>query len=178
MYKRVYSIIYLFSLYLFILNYKKIYKTDKSWFYKTLFISISGITMLYSLYKTNEIVNNLGLPILLILNLAILIYITLNNKYTFINLLPLLGIVYIIYTFNIKDFSLNKGKLVKPNHKWIYQYIPVLIIYYMFSNLSMIKLSSKIGNVLLVLYPLLFPLNEYFIHRVFSLCLMVQFAWI
>jgi hypothetical protein len=178
MYKCVYSIIYLLSLCLFTMNYKKIYKTDKAWFHKTLFISISGITMLYSLYQTNKIVNNIGLPILLILNLVILIYITLNNKYTFINLLPLLGIVYILYTFCIKDFYVNKGKLVKPNKKWIYQYIIVLIIYYMFSNPSMITLSSKVGNVLLVLYPLLFPLNEYFIHRVFSLCLMVQFAWI
>ena len=46
------------------------------------------------------------------------------------------------------------------------------------SNNEAIDQDGKIGNILLVLYPLLFPLNEYYIHRVFSLCIMTQYAWL
>ena len=55
----------------------------------------------------------------------------------------------------------------------IYSSIILLIIYYLLSNNNTITYYSKIGLILLVLYPLLFPIDEYFIHRIYSLCFIV-----
>ena len=44
-------------------------------------------------------------------------------------------------------------------------------MYFVISNNKTMSLYAKIGLILLVLYPLLFPLNEYFIHRIHSLCI-------
>ena len=177
MYEYVYFISFIISLYLFIYNIKKIYPY-KNWFYKNILIFLAGGIMLYSLFYDNKTINNYILPILLVINIAILFFVTLNNKYTIINILPLFGIIYILGIFNIKDFVLKKGKLVNLNKQWIYKHIVVLIIYYLFLNKSAMELNDRIGAIIIILYPLLFPLNEYYIHRIFSLSLMTQIAWI
>jgi hypothetical protein len=157
MYKYIYLICFIISLYLFYINFNKIDRY-KGWLLKSILLLIAAFVVLYSMFYDNRIINNIILPILLILNISILIYITFKNKYTIINLIPIIGLLYILYNFNIKDFHINKGKLIKPNKKWIYSY--------------------KIGNILLLLFPLLFSLNEYFMHRIFILCLMVQLSWL
>ena len=176
MYEYVYFISFIISLYLFIYNIKKIY-SYKNWFYKNILIFLAGGIMLYSLFYDNKTINNYILPILLVINIAILFFVTLNNKYTIINILPLFGIIYILCIFNIKDFVFKKGKLVNLNKQWIYKHIVVLIIYYLFLNKSAMELNDRIGAIIIILYPLLFPLNEYYIHRIFSLSLMTQIAW-
>lgn len=177
MYKYIYLICFIISLYLFYINFNKIHKY-KGWLLKSILLLIAAFLVLYSMFYDNRIINNIILPILLILNISILIYITFKNKFTIINLIPIIGLLYILYNFNIKDFHINKGKLIKPNKKWIYTYIIVLTLYFLLSNNSILKYSSKVGNILLLLYPLLFPLNEYFLHRIFILCLMAQLSWL
>ena len=134
--------------------------------------------MLYSLFYDNKTINNYILPILLVINIAILFFVTLNNKYTIINILPLFGIIYLLYMFNINEFQFNKGKLINLNKEWIYEHIIILLIYYLFLNESAMELNDRIGAIIIILYPLLFPLNEYYIHRIFSLCIMTQCAWL
>ena len=175
--KYFYLIIYIISLYLFYNNIKQIYKY-KNWFYKNILIFIAGGIMLYSLFYDNKIINNYILPILLVINIGILFFVTLNNKYTIINILPLFGIIYLLCIFNINEFQFNKGKLINLNKEWIYKHIIILLIYYLLLNESAMELNDKIGTIILLLYPLLFPLNEYYIHRVFSLCIMTQYAWL
>jgi hypothetical protein len=177
MYKYIYTITFIISLYLFFRNFKKIYKYE-GWFYKTLLLMVTGAIGLYSLFYDNITINTMILPILLILNIVILFFITFRNKYTLINLIPIIGLLYILCIFKINDFNFSKGELIKPNKQWIYLQIIALSVYYLLSNKSAFDSNDKIGCVLLLLYPLLFPLNEYFIHRIFSLCLMVQFAWL
>lgn len=176
MYEYIYSITFIVSQYLFYMNFKTIYKY-KGWFYKTILLMVGESILLYSLFYDNETINKIILPILLLLNIVILIFITFHNKYTLFNLLSIIGILYLLYIFNINDFNLRKGKLIEPNKKWIYLYIISLSIYYIISNESVMDFESRVGCILLLLYPLLFPLNEYFIHRVFSLCLVFQLSW-
>lgn len=168
--KRIYIISFVVSLILFTIKIKKLYKY-KGWFYKTIFLILAGLFTTISLFYKNRFINELILPLLLFFNILILIFITIRNKQTQLDYIPILLIIYLLITFNIKDFINNYGKLVKVNKKWLYTYIITLILYFLISNNKTISLYSKIGLILLVLYPLLFPLNEYFIHRIYSLCI-------
>ena len=172
-FKNIYIILFFISIVLFLIKIKKIYQY-KGWFYKNVLILLAGIFITISLYYNNIYINNYILPILLYLNLLILIYVTIRNKQTNLYYIPIILISYLLFTFSIKDLKINNGKLVKVNKKWLYIHIIILILYYLISNNKTITFYSKIGLILLVLYPLLFPLNEYFIHRIYSLCITIS----
>lgn len=133
---------------------------------KNLLVVIAFLIYTFNLYFNNHLINKFLLPFLLFLNIIILIiselYITKNYLDS---LLSCLGLFYILAIFNYKDFELNNGFLIKPNEKWIYLYVLTLIIFYIFSYF----IKSKNIAIFGVLYPLLFPLNEYYYHRLFSL---------
>ena len=112
------------------------------------------------------------MPYLIFINFGILIYITLTSTYTFINLLPLIGIIYLLYTFNYKDFQFKNGLLIQPNIKYLMVHIGILSSYYLLSNNSIISYKNKFLLVGAILYPLIFPINEYFIHRLFTLTII------
>lgn len=139
---------------------------DKKWLYKFSIIILFFIVISINMFLNNYYINKYIFPLLLFLNIAILFLISFNHKFNFINYLVLLPILYLLYTFNYKDFELKNNCLLKnPNKKWIYSYIIILSIYFLFSNF----IRSKICLILLVFYPLLFPINQYYIHRIFSL---------
>ena len=125
------------------------------------------------MFLNNYYINIYLLPLLFFLNIAILIFITFKHKFNFINYLVLLPILYLLYTFNYKDFEFKNGLLIKPNKKFIYSHIIILSIYYIFSN----YIWSKFAFTLLVFYPLLFPINEYLIHRIFSLVFSISLKY-
>ena len=136
------------------------------WYYKLLLIYGAMIFITISIFTEIELIDKYILPFLLFANIAYLIYVTLANDHTFINLLPLIGILYLLYTFDYRDFKIKRGVLVKPNKPWIINYIIVLAIYHLFSNYTIQDERKLLGLVWLV-YPLLFPIEEYFIHRAF-----------
>lgn len=133
---------------------------------KDLLVVIAFLIYTFNLYFNNHFINKFLLPFLLFLNIFLLIiselYITKNYL---VSLLSCLGLFYILAIFNYKDFEINNGFLIKPNEKWIYLYILTLIIFFTFSYFTKTKIIAIFG----VLYPLLFPLNEYYYHRLFTL---------
>jgi hypothetical protein len=146
------------------------YKNEKPLYIKYFFIWISTLLITYSLYITNNTINNYILPIFLFFNIGILLIISINNdKFkNKLHLISLIGIVYLLITFSsINNFKVKNGELININENWFYLYIPILILWFVTS--SYLSLQSKIICILLILYPLLYPLNEYFIHRLFSL---------
>jgi hypothetical protein len=171
--KYIYTILFLISIILFTIKVKILYKY-KGWFYKSILLILSGIFITISLYYNNVYVNEYILPILLYLNILILIYITIRNKKNNLDYITIIGLFYLLLTFKLKNFKVKNGKLIDPDIKWIYSSIILLILYYILSNNNTITYYSKIGLILLVLYPLLFPIDEYFIHRIYSLCLAVS----
>jgi len=135
---------------------------------KYFLIWIATLSILYSLYKTNQYVNKYILPLLLFLNVGILLVISLhNNKLTHIHILSMIGIVYLLLTYKYKDFEIKNASLVQANESWIYQYIFILGLWFVSS--SYLHDTSKIICCLLVVYPIFFPMEEYFIHRSVSL---------
>ena len=63
---------------------------------------------------------------------------------------------------------------MNPDKYWIYLSIIVLLMYYLSMNSKITTLKGKVSVCLLVLYPLIFPIREYFIHRSYSLLMIVS----
>ena len=146
-------------------------KINIYWGIKYLLVFSAIICMSYSIYTYNYYINTYILPLLLFLNIGVLLLIDINSNIipNTIHIISIIGIIYVLGIFNYKDFKIDNGILINPNHKWIYLHIFVLISWYISSNKFKMTDKTKIRNILLILYPLLFPLNEFYIHRVYSL---------
>ena len=86
-------------------------------------------------------------------------------------------LIYLLMTFDFEDFKFKDGILIKVNKKWIFSYIILLSIWFLLLPSEYVTLYSKLGLVVLILYPLLFPLEEYFIHRASSLSICSAIHW-
>jgi len=148
---------------------------EKLWLYKLILVYSGLVCAILSLIFNNVFINKYIFPILLFLNLLVLCYVSLFNKIKYINLLLLIGILYLLVTFNYKDFEIKNGILIKPNKNWMYIHVFILCFYYLLSDF--ININHKLYYIILVLYPLIFPLNQYFIHRVFSLSFAAAIFW-
>jgi len=168
-----YIILFVISLY-FIINTP--IKNYGKWLIKAIILYIGILFFTISIFINNKIINKIILPFILYFNILILLIVTFSHKLTLINLIPLFGIVYLLYTFNYKDFELKNGLLIKPNITWIYLHIFFLSLFYLLSDY--INFNRKIGLILLIFYPLLFPINEYFKHRVFSLFFFITIRFL
>ena len=172
----------MFSKYTVILNFVAIFITlftntsvyrPRYWLYKVILIHISSFLILNNM--SNKIINHIILPILLYLNIAILLIVQYSiNKKAFFSFIIL---IYLLLTFHFKDFKFKDGILIKMNKKWIFSYIILLSIWYLLLPNECVTLYSKSGLVILILYPLLFPLEEYFIHRAISLSICSAIHW-
>ncbi len=146
---------------------------SEQWVYKLILVYSGLVCAIISLIFNNGVNDKYVFPILLFLNILILCYVSLFHEIKYINIISLIGILYLLVTFNYKDFELKNGILINPNKFWIYVHIIILCFYYLISDFIKLKFSF----IILVLYPLIFPLNEYFIHRLFSLSLSAAIYW-
>lgn len=146
---------------------------DAEWFFKIIILYVSFFVFILAMFYTNNIINNYLLPFLLFLNIAILFTVSLSYKITIKNIIALLGLLYLLCTFKYKDFRFKKGFLQTVNKKWIYSYVFFIILFFLISDFVEMKIMCS----LLLLYPLLFPLNQYYIHRIFSLFITTTFYY-
>ena len=79
--------------------------------------------------------------------------------------------IYIL--INRKYLIFNKGKLINPNKNLIYNHIIILILFYILGVYkNTINLKTMIILIILILFPLSFPIEYYFIYRTISLQLL------
>lgn len=177
----IYNVSLIISIIVLIQLYMKCSKCliELGWIYKIILLIISGLLITFSLCYNNNIINEIILPLSLYLNIVILIYIVLKNgkKYNCKDLILVLGILYLLSIVLTHEIIFKNGKLVNPNKTWIYKYIIILSVYFFLIDDKILSKFSKVGNIILLLYPLIFPLDEYFIHRIYSLCLLVSIKW-
>ena len=94
------------------------------------------------------------------------------------DILKILILVYLLFTFKFENFKMKNGKFINVDKKWLIIHLFVLLFIYQdnicmsYQNMSIIK-----PVVLISLYPLLFPLDEFLIHRVVSLCISLSIYW-
>ena len=139
----------------------------KRWLPKSILFSIGVIIYIFSIFVNNNYINKYILPLFLFLNIAILIFTTFSYKINLLNIFGLIGLIFFIMFFNYKEFEFKNGLLIKPNKFLIYFYILILSIYFLLT--TYVAIFDKIYLIIILYYPLLFPLNEYFKHRIFSL---------
>ena len=94
--------------------------------------------------------------------------------YNIIHLLSFFGVLYLLIIYNYKKFSLTNGELNNPDKYWIYLSVFILLVYYLTMNSKMSTTIGKISVSLLIIYPLLFPIREYFMHRIYSLLMIIS----
>tara|TARA_B100000424_G_C22819158_1_gene438280 strand:+ start:101 stop:682 length:582 start_codon:yes stop_codon:yes gene_type:complete len=176
--KTIYTIIIGVSSVIFLSNLQSLKKYNTSKLIKYILLAVSGIIATYTIYKSNNYIDKYVLPLLLFLNVTILLYISIeeNKTFSFVHILSMIGIVYLLLTFNYTEFEVKNGKLIKPNKKWIYQYILILGLWFISSNfktgglrLPKNTFMNNILSCLILIYPLLFPIEEYFLHRIYAI---------
>lgn len=172
MYRLFYVILNFVGIFITLFTNTSIYR-PRYWLYKVILIHISSFLILNNM--RNKIINHTILPLLLYLNIAILLIVQYSiNKKAFFSFVVL---IYLLLTFHFKDFKFKDGILMKLNKKWIYSHIILLSLWYLLLPNKCVLLYSKLGLVILILYPLLFPLEEYFIHRATSLSICSAIHW-
>ena len=164
----IYIFSFFVSTFLLIKTSPKLY--DKIWFYKTILVYIATSLILYSIFRQNKIIDTYLIPLLIFLNIGILIFTT---KKSYLGYLNIILILYLLYHFNYKDLKIKGGKLLSPNYQFIVLYIVILIFYFITNK----GITNKLSHIVLVLYPLLFPKDEYFIHRAFPLLFAVSIRY-
>ena len=181
--KFIYTIIGVLSIIVYIFNFKGNFKDNINYSkeIKYLLVGFANIVMIYSLYYTNDIVNKYIAPLCVFSNVAMLLYISYStNEITIIHILSMVGLVYLLLTlaFNYKKFEIKHGAFhIQSNRQWVYLFILFLGLWFITINdkgwvFPDEPLKNKIVSCLLLLYPLLFPIEEYFIHRPASLVMV------
>jgi len=169
--KFFYAVLNFVAIFITIMTNFSVYR-PMTWLYKVILIHISAFLILN---MSNKIINHTILPLLLYLNIAILLLIQYRiNKNAPLSFIIL---IYLLMTFHFEDFKFKDGILIRLNRKWIYSYIILLSVWFLLLPDKYVTFYSKLGLIMLLLYPLLFPLEEYFIHRGGSLSICSAIHW-
>lgn len=173
--KIIIFILYIISLLIFIIKSKYLIK-DGCILVNTKYILVILITssIIISLFTNNNINNKYIFPLLLFLNIGILLVfpIKYENNNIF-HILSIIGIIYLLLIYDYKKFNIHKGSLTNIDKSWIYKHIIILSLFYLSTNTQPRKYKLVILCLLLI-FPLLFPLKDYFIYRVSSLLLLTS----
>lgn len=148
-------------------NYK-----PKSWFYKSLLIHLGTFL---GLNTSNKTINFWIIPLIIYLNIFILLIIQYSLDKS--NWFSFIIILFLLFTFKFENFRTRCGRLINPDKEWIYFSTFLLIFWYLLLNDKKVLYTSKIILIILVLYPLFFPIEDYFIHRGVSLSILNSLSW-
>tara|TARA_B100000674_G_scaffold497912_1_gene533500 strand:- start:4713 stop:5249 length:537 start_codon:yes stop_codon:yes gene_type:complete len=160
---KLYLGIFMIGMYLFLNTPISKYR-PKEWFYKLCIVFLGCIFIIYSIFSDNRF-EYIG-TIILVLNVGILIFLTKNGNKYIENGLKILLIYLILIIINI-GVVIKRGKIVNVNKSLIYNYILILSIWFLFSNNTILNRKYIGLHLFLLLYPLFYNIEEYFIHRVF-----------
>lgn len=138
------------------------------WLYKIALVHIFAFLILNN---SNKFINQKIIPLGIFLNIFILLFV--QYAIDMHNFISFFVLILLLVTFKFKNFEFDNGILVKTDKYWIASYVILLAIWFLLLPYHYVSLYSKIGLILLLLYPLLFPLNEYFLHRAASLTIIV-----
>ena len=168
--------ILLFLWIFFLLIPYKNYK-PKMWYIKMLLLYVGLTAVIYSIWNNNDINDNYIIPILFLLNIIIVFPICLfkNGKMFWRDLLKCFMLIYLLYSLDFNKLRMRGGKFVNLDEKWLYFHLFLLLFIYYDNNC--ISNEKSVPIMLISLYPLLFPLNDFLIHRLLSLCIVGSMNW-
>ena len=127
---------------------------------KTSVVFFGFFLVIWGINNNNKIINKYIVPFVLFLNILFLITMCYPFK-TIQNYISLLGFIYLLITFDYTKWNVENMKLINVDYNWIIAKTIILSYMYIFDDCVKEKIKA-----LIVLYtPLIFPLNEYLIHR-------------
>uniref|UniRef100_A0AB39J6I0 Uncharacterized protein n=1 Tax=Florenciella sp. virus SA2 TaxID=3240092 RepID=A0AB39J6I0_9VIRU len=156
----IYKILNLISIILFFIVPKNKY-VPESWYYKSFLIII--VTFFILNLSNNKITNVYIIPLLIFLNILILLYLqyTIDKN----NYISYFLILCLLFTFPFKSLIMKNGIMINPNKLWIASYIILLSLWFILIPDKFGSIIYKIWALFMLYYPLIFPIEEYFIHR-------------
>ena len=171
--------IFIITIWYFLFIYFNKVKQTK-WFVKYFLVNLGATLILYSIWNKNKIIDNYGITILFLMNILIMFPFCLFHRKEKLwkDILKILILVYLLFTFKFENFKMKNGKFINVDKKWLLIQLFLLLFIYQdnvcmtYDNMSFVK-----PVVLVSLYPLLFPLDEFLIHRVVSLCISLCNYW-
>ena len=174
--KEISSVILLFLWIFFLLIPYKNYK-PKMWYIKMLLLYVGLTAVVYSMWNKSDINDNYIIPILFLINIIIVFPICLfnNRKIFWRDLLKCFMLIYLLYSLDFNKLRMRGGQFVNPDKKWLYFHLFLLLFIYYDNNC--ISNDKSLPIILISLYPLLFPLNDFLIHRLLSLCIVGSINW-
>jgi hypothetical protein len=141
--------------------------------YKYILVLFSALLITISIYKKYKIIDDYIIGIILFINVLFLLLIDMNDTNpNYLHIVSMLGIIYLLISFKQDDFKVNRGEIIKPNKQWILLYIILLLLWYLSMSKQLSFQRSIFITSLLVLYPLMFPMEEFLIHRVYPLIIV------
>ena len=166
------------SWYFLFMSYHKV--KPKKWFLKIFLLQLGMTFVLYSVWNTNKIIDDYGITILFLLNILIMFPVCLfyRKDKLWRDIFKIIVLLYLLFTFKFENFKMKNGKFINVDKKWLLIHLFVLLFIYQDNvcipnqNIPFIK-----PTVLISLYPLLFPLDEFLIHRTVTLCLCALIYW-
>ena len=166
------------SWYFLFTSYRKI--RPKKWLAKLFLVHLGMTFVLYSVWNKNKIVDDYGITISFLLNILIMFPLCLFHRKEKLwrDIFKIIVLLYLLFTFKFENFKMKRGKFINVDKKWLLIHLFVLLFIYQDNvcmpnqNMSFVKPA-----VLVSLYPLLFPLDEFLIHRVVSLSISSLIHW-
>ncbi len=174
----IYKILFIISFYFIINTPKKHfnYNNKIQWQFKFAIIYIAMFTLFLCIYYDNKYITKYILPFFIFINVVWLIYapffMDYKHKINWTYFIPLILTVYLIFTFKFKDFYSKNGILLNPNENWFYLYVISIVLWTIF----ICNDCNKLHSIILTIYPLFFPFNEFLLHRGFSLYFYIVYG--
>ena len=166
------------SWYFLFTSYRKI--KPKKWFAKLFLVHLGMTFVLYSVWNNNKIIDDYGITISFLLNILIMFPLCLFRRKDKLwkDIFKIIVLLYLLFTFKFENFKMKKGKFINVDKKWLILHLFLLLFIYQDNNCMPNQNMPFVKPVVLIsLYPLLFPLDEFLIHRVVSLCICSLIYW-
>lgn len=173
-----YCIVFLLWLFFLMIPFKNY--QPKPWFFKMFLLYLGLTAVTYSIWNRNKLLDEYVIPILFLINIVIIFPICLfqdKNKF-WRDLIKVLMLVYLLYTLKFESLKMRNGKFVNIDKKWLMLHLFLLLFIYQDNDCMTNHIELMLKPIVLVsLYPLLFPLDEFLIHRLLSLCIVGSINW-
>ena len=172
----IYKILFILSFYFIVNTPKKHYnyRNKFQWTIKFILVYTAVFLLFLLIHYDNKYISNYTLPILIFMNIAWLIYAAFYSDYykykkNWTYYIPIVLIVYLLLNFKFEYLESKNGILLNPNKSYLYLYVVSVISWFFL----ICNNCNTLYVTLLTIYPLFFPLEEFLLHRGFSLYLFI-----
>lgn len=173
-----YFIVFLSWLFFIVSSYKN--NRGATWFIKTILLHLCFTSVIYSIWNKNKLIDNYVVSLTFLMNVLFIFPMCLfqSKEKILRDVIKALLLVYLLVTFKLDNFKMKGGKFINVDKKWLITHLFVLLFIYQ-DNVCMSGYKKFILKpiALIAMYPLLFPIDEFLIHRLVSLCIIGNMWW-